>query len=129
MQTYKAFDDFIDGMRGGGTTDNWDVVVSYSLQELDAQLAKLWTANGPTANVVVTTLQSDPWGNTFHIDWYVIFSIHSRRILNHFIGIFSWVRPRWLSPLMEELGSQCRLRALTKFANRTLRLANSFQRS
>ncbi|PGH18962.1 hypothetical protein AJ80_04289 [Polytolypa hystricis UAMH7299] len=46
-----SLDELVSGMKNAPKTEKWDVVVSYSVAELNAVLQKLWTANRTTCKL------------------------------------------------------------------------------
>jgi hypothetical protein len=81
-EAFPSLPDFLAGMEPGttdyaGTTENWDVVVSYSLDKLNHLLESLWTEDGPfkVLDLSLQTKVRDPRGGkvhpTYNLNWGV----------------------------------------------------------
>ena len=71
MSTYPSLSKLVDGMQGGGTTDLWDVVVSYSIDRLNKLLQKLWVTDTTFDEIQFTTQSMLPTGDLININWRV----------------------------------------------------------
>jgi hypothetical protein len=53
LDSSPSLSDLVDGMKAYDTTDEWDVVVSYSVAKLNALIASIWT-NDPNFTASIT---------------------------------------------------------------------------
>ncbi|CAI6333540.1 unnamed protein product [Periconia digitata] len=74
--TFPSLTEFLSKMEpgkpgDGGSTDNWDVVVSYSLDKLNELLGKLWKTDAPFKSTIST--QTNEYymmlGTTYTVNW------------------------------------------------------------
>ncbi|KZT19027.1 hypothetical protein NEOLEDRAFT_1183729 [Neolentinus lepideus HHB14362 ss-1] len=73
LGSYPTLDELVSGMNSYESTDGWDVVVSYSLDKLDALLKTLWKNDPKFSQSFVFTTEVPGWDDddTYYIDWTV----------------------------------------------------------
>ena len=65
------------GMQGSSRTEKWDVVVSYSIDQLNALLQKLWKADPPAKTAQFTVPREGPGHTKYWTDFDVTFAAPS----------------------------------------------------
>lgn len=69
-----SLDELKDGMKHSSKTEKWDVVVSYSVAELNAVLQKLWKSDSPNKNAKFSVEREGPGHSKYWTDFDVSFA-------------------------------------------------------
>ncbi|KAK4221376.1 hypothetical protein QBC38DRAFT_429224 [Podospora fimiseda] len=72
MDAFPSVNDLVNGSKSNvGITDNWDMVVSYSLTSLNQVLQRLWTHSITSTDVHVRTTSLNEDDEEYHTNWWL----------------------------------------------------------
>jgi len=70
MDDFPTVDALVAGMQNNtGTTDNWDVVSSYSVDKLNALLTKLWRGDGKESDNIILYIEDEDRFGVYYSNW------------------------------------------------------------